>query len=340
MSKGAKQVLGLVAAVAIPFVAPAIAGSLAASAASAGWAGTASFLSGAGGAAATGAVLGGLTSAATGGNPLMGAALGGLGGYAGGGGFQQLFGGPQAAAGMGGAPAASLRPMARPDGLGGGLAGGLGAAAPAAAAAAPAAGLAAPAATAAAPSGLGGFFRQVGQGLLSNPAGIAQLAMTVFGRPPQQLTSAEQAQLDDLRRVADQNMQLFETQVTQANNLLRMAGQQAPNPQQAFAETKIAAERQLGEQTRGLGVTEAAFAQRRAGIRSAQAGATAAAAEEARGRQAQTQLTQAGISALPSMAPQGYAGLAMPTFNALQERRDAYNRDLAQASGDLFGSIG
>lgn len=306
------KVLGVIASIAIPFVAPAIAGAIAGSSALAGTAfGT--FMAGAGGSALTGAVLGGATAALAGGNPLLGAVLGGVGGYAGGGGT--LFGGAPAASG---APTTAPRPLPRPAGLG-----------------------ITPAATttvATAPTTLGSFFSQVGQGLLDNPAGVAQLAITVFGRPPQNLTAAEQAQLEELKGLAATNKQLFEQRVSEANALLQQARQQAPNPQQAFAETKIATERQLAEQTRGLGANEAAFAARRAGIRSSQTGATAAAAEVARGTQAQTQLTQAGLGLLPTSAPTGYAGMALPTYEALQQRRDAYRRDLASATGDLFGS--
>jgi hypothetical protein len=88
-----------------------------------------------------------------------------------------------------------------------------------------------------------------------------------------------------------------------------------------------------------MGGEEAAFAQRRSGIRSAQAGATATAAEEARGRQTQTQLMQAGLAALPGAAPEGYAGLALPTFESLQERQYSFYDDLAETAGDIFGSI-
>jgi hypothetical protein len=187
--------------------------------------------------------------------------------------------------------------------------------------------------------GLGGFFQQVGQGLLSNPAGVAQLAMTVFGRPPQDLTPAELANLEELKGLAETNRELFEQRVRGANEMIQMAAQQAPNPQQAFAETKIASERQLAEQTRGLGAGQASLAQRRAAIRSAQAGATAAAAEEERGTRVQSGLLQQGYNMLPASAPEGAAGLSLPTFNALQQRKYAYNRDLAAAAGDLFGGI-
>jgi len=320
MSKGVKRVLGVVAAVAIPFAAPAIAGALAGSAALAGTA-TGAFLGTAGGAALTGAALGGVTAGLTGGDPLTGAVMGGLGGFSGAGGFQGMFGGPASTStgAVSGPMSSSVRPMARPAGLG----------------------AAAPATTSAAvaPTTLSGFFQQAAQGALNNPAGIAQLALTVFGRPPQDLTAAEQANLAELQELAQTNRQLFEQRVTEANSLLQQARQQAPNPEQAFAETKIATERQLAEGTRGLGADQAAFERRRAGIRSAQTGATAATAEEARGRQAQTQLTQAGLGALPTSAPRGYAGMALPTYEALQGRRDAYTRDLASATGDLFGRI-
>lgn len=174
---------------------------------------------------------------------------------------------------------------------------------------------------------------------LTDPAALTQLAITVFGRPPQSLTAEEQALLAELEQTAATNQELFETKVAEAEQLMQMAEQQAPRPEQAYAQTKIAAERQLAEQTRGMGGEEAAFAQRRSGIRSAQAGATAAAAEEARGRQTQTQLMQAGLAALPSAAPEGYAGLALPTYEALQKRQYSFYDDLAETAGDMFGSI-
>ena len=174
---------------------------------------------------------------------------------------------------------------------------------------------------------------------LSDPAALTQLAITVFGAPPQSLTAQEEALLAELQQTAATNEQLFETKVAEAESLMQMAEQQAPRPEQAYAQTKIAAERQLAEQTRGMGGEEAAFAQRRSGIRSAQAGATATAAEEARGRQTQTQLMQAGLAALPSAAPEGYAGLALPTFESLQERQYSFYDDLAETAGDIFGSI-
>ena len=76
MGRSAKTIIAVVAAIAIPYVAPQIAGTLFAS----------STLSAAAANTITGAVLGAATSAATGGDPLMGAVTGGAGGYYGGGG--------------------------------------------------------------------------------------------------------------------------------------------------------------------------------------------------------------------------------------------------------------
>lgn len=321
MSKGVKRVLGVVAAAVVPFVAPAMAGAIG--------------ISSALGTAALGAGLGVAAAGLSGGNPLLGAALGGLGTFAASGGFQNMFGGPGATSttAVSGPMSSSPRPIARPAGLGG--------AAPAVTSAAPAVagGVTTGVTTGAATGGLGGFFQRVGQGILNNPAGVAQLAMTVFGRPPQDLTPAEVANLDELKELAETNRELFEQRVRGANEMIQMAAQQAPNPQQAFAETKIATERQLAEQTRGLGADEAALAQRRAAIRGTQTGATAAAAEEERGRRTQTGLLQQGYGMLPDEAPQGAAGLSMPIWQSLQDRRDQYYRDLARASGDLFGGI-
>ena len=315
MSKGAKRVLGVVAAVAVPFVAAPIAGAIGVSTAL--------------GTAAVGAGLGATSAALTGGDPLMGALTGGFGTYAAGGGFDKLFGTQAASAGQQAT---------------GGLFGGSGTTAAGTTAAgttavAPAAAGTTAAGTTAAAGGLKGFFAKVGQGFLNNPSGAAQLAMTVYGRPPTDLTPAELANLDELRGLAETNRELFEQRVRGANEMIQMAAQNAPNPQQAFAETKIATERQLADQTRGLDANAASLAQRRAAIRSTQTGATAAAAEEERGRRTQAALLQYGYNMLPAEAPRGYAGLALPTYEALQERRDAYTRDLATAAGDLFGGI-
>ena len=332
MSRGVKRVLAVAAAVLVPVVAPHVAAFI----------GVSSTL----GTAAVGAGLGAASSAATGGDPLLGAALGGFGTYAATGGFDNLFRGAGAganaaptSAGAAGAGAAGTGASATGVGVGTGATNAARAANAASAAGAAGATHAGVAAGTTGAAGLSGFFQQVGQGMLNNPAGMAQLALTVYGAPPQELTPQELAQLEELKGLAATNRELFEQRVRQANQMIQMAGQQAPNPEQAFAETKIAAERQLGEQTRGLTTPEAAQERRRSAIRSTQAGATAAAAEEARGRSSQMQLMQAGYNMLPQQAPQGYAGLSMPVYQSLQDRRDQYIRDLARGTGDMFGSI-
>jgi hypothetical protein len=80
--KGLKQWLGVIVAVAIPFVAPMISGAIASS----GFLGATAtgFFSTVGGSALVGAGLGGLGAAATGGDWKKGALMGGIGGYLGG----------------------------------------------------------------------------------------------------------------------------------------------------------------------------------------------------------------------------------------------------------------
>lgn len=373
MSKSAKKVVAVVAAVAVPFVAPAIAGSigLTSALASTGLSATAAT---AAGSALTGAVLGGAASRVGGGDfgtgAIMGAVGGGLGGY---GAATRaasvvpqgstLAVGPRgeflAAPGAGVAgPPAPLNLVATTPGV-------AGAAAPVAGAGATGAGTTvAPAATATG-AGTGvaaaGTLPTVGGALssaisgLTDPATLARvtmLASTAMSSPEDDvlagLSPQEQelvtARVEELRRISATNMSLFEQQVMAAQNFLQQAEQQAPNPEQAFAETKIATERQLAEESRGLGREQAAAIARRGAIRGASVGATAAAAEEARGRSAQTQLMQAGLSGLPTAAPEGYAGLALPLYQDLAERRRQQASDdmylAGQIGNSLFGRIG
>jgi len=314
MSKGVKRVLGVVAAIAVPFAAPALASAI----------GVSSTL----GPAAVGAGLGAAASAIGGGDPLTGALLGGFGTFAAGGGLRNMFGGA--------VPAGQQT-------VGGGLFGGPGmtAGTPLYQQGISGAGLLPPGTTTAATGagGLSGFFQNVQQGFLANPAGMAQLAMTVFGRAPQELTGIEKKRLEELKEMAATDRELFEQRVQEARALLQKAQQEAPKPEQAYGAVKIAAERQLQEATRGLDPEAALREKRKAKIRAAQTGATAAAAEETRGRGEQTRLTQAGLNVLPTAAPEGEAGLALPTYEALQKRKSEDRSDLARATGDLFGGI-
>lgn len=350
MSKGAKKVLGVVAAIAVPFVAPAIAGAI----------GISSTL----GTAAVGAGLGAATSALTGGDPLLGAVTGGLGTFAAGGGFQNMFGGTQplvagqqsVGGGLFGGPGMTtgtplyqqagylqggaqslLPPAATATGAGAGLAG----------AGLSGAGAGYLEAGTAAAAGAGQTALQSGIAALTDPATLARITLLAATGDMTGLSAAEEELVNlrkqELQEIAATNQELFDQQVEAARNFMQMAAQNAPNPQQAFAETKIATERQLAEQTRGLGAGEASLAQRRAAIRGTQTGATAAAAEEERGRRTQTQLMQAGMGALPTSAPEGYAGLALPMYEDLAERARQARADLTygvtRAIPGLFGGI-
>ena len=50
-------------------------------------------------------------------------------------------------------------------------------------------------------------------------------------------------------------------------------------------------------------------------------------------------LRKTGVDLLPSMAPEGYAGLALPTYNDLYARRNDYSEQMGKAVGGLFGSL-
>jgi hypothetical protein len=347
MAKGIKKVLGVVAAVAIPFVAPAIAGAI----------GVSSAL----GTAAVGAGLGAAASAATGGNPLLGALTGGVGTFAASGGLQNMFGGAQTLPGQtsvggglfGGPGMTTGTPLYAQQGyLQGGAQALLPPGAGAAGAAGAAAGLLPPSGFletggAGAAAGGGGTALRSGISALTDPSTLARITLLAASGDMTGLSAAEQELVNlrkqELQEIASTNRELFDQQVRAAQDFMQMAAQQAPNPQQAFAETKIATERQLAEQTRGLGAGEASLAQRRAAIRGTQTGATAAAAEEARGRGTQSSLMQAGLRALPTSAPEGYAGLALPMYEDLAERARQARADLTygmtRAAPNLFGGI-
>ena len=298
--KGIKKVAGAVAMIAAPFIAGPIAGMIGAS--------------GALGTALVGAGLGGLGAGAAGMNPLVGAAFGGLGGFAAGGG---------AAAGGGG------------GGLFGGLFGGGGAAAAPAAAglAAPAAaGLAAPAAAglAAAAPGAGGFF----SGL--NIGNLAPLAMSMFGKAPQDLTAVERQNLIDNAQTAAVERGVFDERLSGARSLLQ---QGEARPEQAYATAKMATERGLRDTERSAGLAGRPglrdAERRRASIEGTRIGTAAVTGEQARA----AQTTAAGLSALPTSVPTSASELNKTIYEDLYKRRSDYSRDLAGGFGQLYGNI-
>lgn len=346
MSKGVKAVVGIVASIAIPFVAPIIAGSIAAATGVAALGGTL-------GSTLVGAGLGAATAAATGANPILGAAAGGFGGFMGGGGFdsvKSLFGG--AADGVTGATAAGVEGAAAapsavsgatvPAGLDTAASAGFDTAAYTAAGSplppiqATAGGIGSAtsaAAPAAAPAAASGFsISGLAEKVLSNPTGLAQLGMVMFNKPPQGLTAAESAAVQDTARLAAENQALFETRVMEARQLLQEG---VPNPEQAFAQTGLTVERRLQEAQRNRPEATQAAAARRAAIEGTRLGTLAVAEDAARARQATAQ----GLAALPASAPQGAAGLSLPIYEGLEKRRQAYSQDLSRATGNLFGNI-
>lgn len=319
MSKGLKVAIGVVAAIAIPFAAPMIAGAIAGSALFAGTA-LGGFLAGAGGSALVGAGLGAASAAATGRNPLLGAALGGLGGFAGGGGFSGLFGGAGAGAGVGEtaaslaeAPAYNVATMGRT--------------------AAEAAGQipAAAAATTAPTAGLS--LSSLGSSLASsvNPSNLAQLALVMYGNSnTEQLDAARKAALQETAELASRDRALFEQRVDAARKVMQQA---EANPQNAYAQAAMGVERRLQEAQRGAPEATAQANARRAGIEAARIGTAASQAENLRS----TQATQTAAAMLPTQAPLGYAGRALPVYEAMQKREDEQMRDIARAVGGTTG---
>jgi hypothetical protein len=264
--------------------------------------------SGALGTALVGAGLGGLGAGAAGMNPLVGAAFGGLGGFAAGGG---------AAAGGGG------------GGLFGGLFGGGGAAGAAAPAAA---GLAAPAAAAAtaAPAAAGGFF----SGL--NIGNLAPLAMSMFGKAPQDLTAVERQNLIDNAQNAAVERGVFDEQLAGSRALLQ---QGEARPEQAYATAKMATERGLRDTERSAGLAGRPglrdAERRRASIEGTRIGTAAVTGEQARAAQA----TAAGLSALPTNVPTSASELNKTIYADVYKRKYDYMKDLAGGFGQMYGDM-
>lgn len=272
------KVLAVAAMIAIPFIAAPIAGVLAGSAflgstvAAIGTTATSALV---------GAGLGAGVSALTGQNALMGAALGGAGGFLGAGGLSGLFGGSGLAGSAGaavGAPATGAAGAGLTT-LGAGATGG--------------AGSILSAGTAAASTGLGSLLSSVSIG------DLAPLAMTLFNKPPDQLTAEERAYLDETAQAAATNQELFRQRVTDAQSV-RAAG---PTPEQAYQRTAEAIDVQSREAERRAALTGSAgrgeFAGRQAAIARGAAGGLAAA--QAGQQQVENIRTAAGL--MPTGAP-------------------------------------
>ena len=323
VKKNWKVIVGVAAAVAIPFAAPLIGGALAGSAFLSSVApSVAGFLGTAGGSALIGAGLGAGAAGITGQNPLLGAALGGIGGYAGAGGLSGLFGGIGGGAAT---PALGAAGATTPTiGAGGAVTGGQGILA-----------LGGTAGSTAAASGLSGTLSSLATKLATNPQSIGalgQLAMTMFNKDLNELTPEEQAQLKEVASQAATNRALFEQKVTEANRLINMG---TPNPEQAYANARYAADTQLQEARRGMPAGLQEVAARKAAIAGTQAGLQNVALDYAQA----ADVRRAGVQMLPNEAPTGYNQLAMPTYSSLYERQQKLAEQQNKAVGNLFGSL-
>lgn len=328
VKKNWKTIVGVAAAVAIPFVAGPIAGALAGSTFLMSVApGVASFLGGSFGAPLVGAALGGAASGALGQNPLLGAALGGVGAYGvqAMGGFSGMFGGAGlgATGAAGGAtivPTSAAPPMAGLIDLG---------------AATVTAGGVPVGSVAAAGGGAMGSIKALGSMLAANPqslGALSQLAMTMFNKDMTELTSEEKKQLREIAAQAATNQGLFEQRVEEARRVIQ-AG--SPNPEQAYANARFSAENQLTDQQRAMpaGLQEANA--RKTAIESSKAGSQNVALDYARSMDTR----QAGLSMLPTEAPTGYNQLAMDTYASKYKRENDWQEQLSKGVGSLFGSF-
>lgn len=390
-NSGIGTIIGLAAAIAIPFAAPAIATAIFGSATviGAGAFAAASSAIGAGLGAAGGALSGSMT-----GNMGRGALFGGVGGAAGG-----FLGGAAAPGGLFGAPAtaapvagaAAPTPGAEVAGAAqGGMGGASGAVAPGAevagatqgGAASGIGGASAPAVNApsiagmtpegamaslpstptAATTGAGpqtwgerfmsgfspapvagkpaapGFFTAEGLGAaasrgvssLTSPAaiaGVGQLALTMYNKPPEGLTPQERDYLRETAELAATNRAVYEQRVDAARRLLN---QGTPNPEQAYAQTSLAYQRRARE----AGLTSPED-MRRTMIDATRVGASAIPAEYSRSYEA----TRAGMSTMPTSVPAGAESYALQVQRDLERRQREYQASLVQAGGTLAGAV-
>lgn len=312
-----------VAAVAAPFLAPvALTAAIGATAATG--------LTG----AALGAGLGALTGAVTGRGAGTGALIGGLGGGfgAGLGAATGGLGGMLPGYGAAGAPmalpgAAAITPVgglltgATPTGVGVGATTGI--------------------AGAVAPSAGG-----IASNLLTNLVGgitipgLANLAMTLYNKPENELSPTERAALMETAQLAQTNQDLFKKRVEDAVTLRNMA---TPNPEQAFAEAQSATQRGLRESQRRYGAqyggtgaeARSGALERQAAIEGVRAGTAAVRGEMARGFEQTRQAMAAMPTEAPGVTP---ATVAMQFEDMRRKRQAAADEQEARAVGGLFGT--
>lgn len=323
VKKNWKAIVGVAAAVVIPFAAPVIAGAIGGSAFLASTA-VGGFLKSAAGAALVGAGLGAGSAALTGGNPLLGAALGGIGAYgvASAGGLSGMFGSGAAGASTPALGAAGATTPAM--GAGGSVVGGQGIAA-----------LGGSAASGGIGSTIAGSIGSLATKLATNPQAIgalSQLAMTMFNKDVGELTKEERAQLEEAAAQAGTNRALFEQKVMEARKVINMG---TPNPEQAYANARFSVENQMADARRGMPAGLQEVAERKASIAGAQLGAQNVANDYTNS----AQLRQTGLNMMPSDAPTGYNQLAMDTYASVEARRQKLAEQQSRAVGKLFGAL-
>jgi hypothetical protein len=150
----------------------------------------------------------------------------------------------------------------------------------------------------------------------------------MYNKPPEGLTAAERAYVNETAGLAQTNRAVFDQRLAAARSLLQ---QGTANPEQAFGQASLGTQRRFREA--GLR-SEGDF--RRGEIAGGQAGAAAIPAEY---RQALA-ATQAGLSAMPTTAPAGAATLALPAYRDEERRQREYQRDLASGVGGLGSALG
>ncbi|MEE3228094.1 MAG: hypothetical protein VX237_03230, partial [Chloroflexota bacterium] len=337
-SKGLKKVIGVVAMVAIPFAAPAISASIAAS----GFLGASAtgVFSTYAGSAIVGAGLGAVAAKVTGGDVLQGALGGAIGGGLGGIASSKVAN-PAWMSSLGGASqAAGVQDTASALGGGGGVAGsGL---VPAASG-----GLVAPATTQ--------TFMGALQGQLAStftPAMLAEQAIKMGGNLMMEAFVAEDYSEEQLElinkqkaivdRLEAQGAEVDQVKLTQAKGLLQQALQ--VSPAYIARQNDIAMRNKYAQAGRtavraassaGIRPNYAQNIERRTALEGAAAGATGYEQGMLRGTEQKTALTQAGLQALTGVTP--LAGYYTNINQMYKDQQEQADEELAGWQ-EMFGS--
>lgn len=207
-----------------------------------------------------------------------------------------------------------------------------------------AAGAAAPAATTAAP----GVLAALG-GRLSDPNVMADMTLRAAGMlagsalagsglsPEEERLLA--AQTEELRQLQQTNQQLFQQRLQQAQDLAGEAKYFDPNyfGLQSARRTQTAMGQEAARQQRGLTGERLAAERRRAGLATARATGTAYDTGFQQGIQGQMQARRAGIQAMPTEGPSSmgaYSQLAQQYSGAAERKRKA-----EESIGGLFADV-